>query len=407
MTLYRYRAIDGSGNSIEGEIDHVDQAAVIQRLCDLGYVPVHAEEAAASKPRKRGLHYQLPGRVGLSLGELSLLTRELATLVQAGLPIDRSLETVVRLTQRKAVRKTLESVLDDVRGGASFSAALAARADVFPKYYASLIKAGEIGGALDSVLPQLADFVDKSKTARDSIKSALVYPTILVIMSALAVVVLLAVVVPEFESLFRDAGAALPLATRILLRVGEMAERYGWIVGLCLGAGTAVLFHQLNKPGPRRRWDALILGTPMAGELVRKAEAARFGRTVGTLLRNGVTLLHALRIVRDTHGNRVVQDAIERVASELKQGKGLAGPLQAENVFPPLVIQLIRVGEESGRIDELLIRVADIFERDVQRTAERFIAILVPALTIGLGVLIAAIIASVLVAILSINSLAF
>ncbi len=382
------------------------QSAVISRLHDLGHVPIHAEEIARGTLASWLTRDLFAGRA-VSRKRVGLVTRELATLLGAGLPLDRSFEILVELAEKENVRTLLARVLDGVRGGASLADAMAAQGGTFPPFYVSMVRAGESGGALESVLARLADFLEKSQATLESVRSALIYPAILLGMAGLSLVVLLTVVVPEFKPLFEDAGEALPAATQAIIVVGEVLGRYGWLIALGVIGLVWALRRQLADPAFRFRWDGLMLGLPLFGDLVRKIQVARFSRTLGTLLENGVTLLSALAIVKETLGNAVMARAVEGLAAGLKEGQGLAGPLAVAGVFPNLAVQLVRVGEETGQLEDMLIKMADIYDRESQRTIQRLLSLLVPVLTIGLGFLIAGIIASVLVAFLSVNELAF
>ena len=406
MPTFHYKAVSSSDEVVEGKMEARSQSAVIERLHELGHLPIRADEVPQGKPAgwlTRDLFAERP----VSRKAVGLVTRELATMLGAGLPLERSLEILVNLAEKENLRKLLVRVLDGVRGGSSLADAMAAEGGTFPRFYVSMVRAGESGGALDAVLARLADFLEKAQALTESVRSALIYPAILLVMAGLSVVVLLTVIVPEFKPLFEDAGEALPLATQIIVGLGEVFARYWWLMGLAVVAAVWLLRRRLANPAFRYRWDGLILRLPLFGDLVKKIQVARFSRTLGTLLRNGVTLLSALAIVRETLGNAVIARAIEALTAGLKEGQGLAEPLAAAAVFPNLSIQLVRVGEETGQLEEMLIKVADIYDREVERTIQRLLDLLVPALTIGLGVLIAVIIASVLVAFLSVNELAF
>ncbi len=406
MSTFRYRAVDSAGKVIEGEREAGSQSAVIARLHDLGHLPIGAEEVskgAGPTWLTRDLFAARP----VSRKSIALITRELATLLGAGVPLDRSLEILVSLAEKENVRKLLARVLDGVRGGASLAEAMAAQGGTFPPYYSSMVRAGEAGGALEVVLARLADFLERSQAVSESVRSALIYPAILVGMAGLSLVVLLTVVVPEFKPLFEDAGEALPAATRVVVTFGEALARTWWMIALAIAALVWGLRRRLANPAFRYRWDDLMLRLPLFGDLVRKIQIARFSRTLGTLLQNGVALLSALAIVKETLGNMVLARAVERIAAGLKEGQGIAEPLAAAGVFPNLAVQLVRVGEETGQLEDMLNKVADIYDREVQSTIQRLLALLVPVLTIGLGLLIAGIIASVLMAFLSINELAF
>lgn len=406
MPTFRYKAVSAADEVVEGEMEARSQSAVIERLQELGHLPIRADEVAESKPAG-WLSRDLFADRRVPRKAVGLITRELATMQGAGLPLDRSLEILVGMAEKENMRKLLVRVLDAVRGGASLADAVAAEGGAFPRFYVSMVRAGESGGALDSVLARLADFLEKSQALTESIRSALIYPAILLAMAGLSVVLLLTVVVPEFKPLFEDAGEALPVATRIIVGLGEVFARYWWLIALAVVSAAWLLRRRLANPAFRYRWDGLILRLPLFGELVKKIQVARFARTLGTLLQNGVALLGALAIVKDTLGNAVIARAVEEVSARIKEGQGLAEPLAAARVFPDLAIQLVRVGEETGRLEDMLIRVADVYDLETQRTIQRLLDLLVPVLTIGLGLLIAVIIASVLVAFLSVNELAF
>ncbi len=405
MVLFRYKAVTPDGEALEGEMDAVDEASVVARLHEAGHIPVRAEPLAAGRGALRA---RARGRGGgrVSAVAVAAVARELATLLKAGLPLERALEILVELGEPERLRALLVGVLDRVRSGASLADAFAAQGDAFPVYFVSMVRAGEAGGALDPVLAQLADYMERSRATAETVKSALIYPLILLFTAGVSIIVLMTVVVPQFKPLFEDAGAALPLATRIVIGIADTFQTYWPFMAGGTVALIVVVRLRLRDAPTRLAWDRMLLRLPLAGTLILETEVARFGRTLGTLLRNGVTLLNAMAIVREVHGNTAVAGFVGELAAQVSEGRGLAGPLAEGRLFPRLAVHLVRVGEESGRLDEILLRIADIFDREVQRTMERLLALLVPLLTVGLGMVIAAIIGSVLVAILSINKLA-
>ena len=404
MSRFSYRAVGADGLLIEGEMEAPGEAAVIARLQALGHLPLGAERAGGSG--SRGLSRALFSRRQVSRKRLVLVMRELATLLGAGLPIERSFEILIDLSEHPATRDLLSRVLEALRGGASLADALAEQDGTFPSLTISLVRAGEAGSALDSVLTRLADHQERAQALADSVRSALVYPAVLVAMTLLSIVVLMTVVMPEFESLFEDAGDALPLATRIMIGVGDLLTGYWWVLAGGLAAVAWVLRRQLAYPAVRLRWDRLLLRLPLMGDLVSKLLVARVCRTLGTLVQNGVTLTAALPIVRDTLDNAALAHALDQVAAQLRAGKGLAAPLAEAGVFPDLAVHLVRVGEETGELPAMLSKAAEIYDREVRSSLEGLVALLVPALTIGLGMIIASIIGSVLLAFLSVNELA-
>lgn len=404
MTRFHYKAVSGSGEMVEGEIEASSQSGAVNQLHDRGFTPIRADEIKGPSAGNF-LSRDLFGRRAASSREVGLLTRELATLVHAGLPLDRSLEILIDLAERAPLARLLTRVLDGVREGATLADSLAAQQGVFPPYYVSMVQAGETGGALDEVLARLAEFIERSQAARDRVTSALIYPMIVLGMAGLSVIILLTVVVPEFKPMFEDAGAALPWPTRVVVVVGDAFQDYWWMMLLGLAALVAGVRLWLRDPASRRRWDGLVLDLPLFGDLVRKVEVARFARVVGTLVTNGVTVLTALTIARNTFKNTALAKSIDDVAESLKQGRGLAEPLVQAGMFPSLALHLVRVGEETGRLEEMLLKIAEIYDTEVERATQRLLALLVPLVTILLGLLIAAIIGSVFSAMLGVYDL--
>jgi general secretion pathway protein F len=409
VATFRYEALTAAGDRTAGEIEGVSRAAVIAKLQDSGYLPIGADEIRTGNLRRwLGRELFEGGGARLAGRHLAVATQELATLLKAGLPLDRALDMLVELAEAKRVRTVFAAVLEQVRGGASLADAMHAQGTAFPPLYVTMVRAGERGGALDATLARLADFLAKSHATREAVKSALVYPAILVVVAGLSLVIVLTVVLPQFKPLFHDAGAALPLPTQIVMAVGDVVQDVWWIALLAIAAASLGFRRALATiPSFALSWHRLLLfRVPLVRTLIAKTETARFARTLGTLAANGVTLPSALTLSRETIANRAMAGAVDDVVTRLKEGEGLAAPLAGTGVFPRLATQLMRVGEETGRLDEMLLNVADIFDREVQRTIERMLVLLTPALTIGLGMMIAGIIASVLLAILSVNDLA-
>jgi general secretion pathway protein F len=406
MAVFRYKAVTESNEIVEGEMEAPAQAAVVERLRGLGHVPLHASEIHANTR-------SLASKAGFltlrrtSSRDVFLITHELATLLRAGVALDRAIETLVDLGENERTKALLRRILGRLRSGVSLADALAESGGIFPHYYASMVRAGEASGALDIVLGRLAEFLEKSQQLRESVKTALYYPVFLLLMAVGSLIILLTFVVPEFKPLFESAGAALPLSTRILVAVGDFIKAYGWLMLVGLLALVYLARRYFSTPAGRTVWDTFVLRLPFIGVLVTKIEVARFSRTASTLLQNGVGLLNTLGIVRDTVKNTTIASAIDNVALRLKEGRGLAQPLMATGQFPKLVVHLVRVGEETGKLEDMLAKVADIYDEEVSRTTARMLALLVPVLTIVMGVMVASIITSILSAIFSVNTLAF
>lgn len=406
MPTYRYKAVAASGELLEAEIEEPSRAAVIERLNGQGHLPIRVEETAQDS-LSGWLHKDLFGTRGASRRQLTLVTRELATLLQAGLALDRSLEIVIGLTGNQRVKDLLRGILERLRGGSSLADAMAAEGGGFPPYTVSMVQAGEAGGSLDLVLARVADHMERTQRVMEELKSAMIYPSILVATVAVSIVVLLSYVIPQFEPLFADADEALPLATRIVIGAAAAIERFWWLAVLVLLAGWLLLRFQLRKPAFRVRWDGWLLRVPRLGPLLVMIDVARLARTLGTLLANGVAMPTAISVAKGTLRNAAMTAAIGEVEAAVKEGRGLSQPLTETGLLPELATTLIGIGEQAANLDAMLIRLGDIYEEETQRAIQRLMAVLVPALTIGLGLLIAAIIASILVAILSVNELAF
>ena len=361
-------------------MEGASHAGVIAHLQSTGLIPIRATEvnqSGASSPAAIGTRQPgakslvLFSKARVSQDDLGILTRELATLLKAGLPLDRSMEILIGLAEKPAVGELLVAIRNDVRGGASLSKALDPHRDIFTRFYINMVKAGEVGGALGNVLMRLADHMERSKDLRDNVVSALVYPTILFIVAVASVLILVIFVVPQFKQIFDQSGKALPFSTEVVLAVGIFMRGNWPFIFVGIAVVIWLLKRSLTNPVSRARWDVKFLRWPVMGKLVTKVEMARFARSLATLLQNGVPLLAGLSILKDTMGNVVFRDAVEVVARDLKEGRGMAKPMNEANVFPKLAVQMIAVGEETGKLDEMLFQVADVYDREVAAAVKR------------------------------------
>jgi general secretion pathway protein F len=403
---YRYEAVDAAGEVLRDELEAASAEVAVEQLRDRGLLPLFVNEAKGGLLRG-GLGQPLfSKRRALSRKTVGLFTQQLASLLGAGMPLDRALTVLIGVAEDERSKALLERVQEKVRGGSTLADALEAQG-AFSRFYLNMIRAGEAGGALETVLKRLNEFLERSQALRETVTSALIYPIILLTVSALSVIILLTFVVPQFQRLFADAGKALPLATQIVIAVGDGFRHYWWAGLIVIGLIAATVRRRLRQPESRARWDRWVLRLPLFGDLIAKVETARLSRTLGTLLGNGVSLLNALAIVRETLSNQVLAVALGEVAEHAKTGRGLGEPLLETGIFPKLAVQMIRVGEETGQLQEMLIQVADTYDGEVQTAVKRLLTLLEPALILGLGVIIAGIIMSILVAILSLNELAF
>jgi len=411
VPIYRYRAVSTSGEVAVGELDAANESEIVDRLRDRGLMPMQIAHAAGAAPvassaaAAKGTKRRWFESKTVTRDQLLAVTRELATLLRAGLTLDRALEILIGLAPTPAVAVLLQGIRDDVRGGKALSQALDARREVFSRFYVNIVRAGEAGGALGEVMQRLADTMERNKELRESVKSALIYPSLLVLVAVVSVAILLVFVVPQFESTFAQAGKALPIPTLVVVLIGKFMRGYWWAV-----IGVSFLFvmwfrRRGQVPSVRRRRDEKRLRRPLLGDLLAKVETARFARTLATLLANGVTLLSGLAIVKETMTNTVMAEALDGVIAKLREGKGFGRPLAETGLYPRLATQMILVGEESGRLEEMLARVADVYDREVQAAIKRFLAVLEPALILSLAVLIGGIVFSILMGVMGMSEL--
>ncbi|MBF0218868.1 MAG: type II secretion system F family protein [Gammaproteobacteria bacterium] len=405
MPDYHFAAVRPSGERLEGEHHCQSEAALVEWLQGQGYIPVTIATSAATVSPRQWLKRRSQPKV--SVEQIANLTRQLSTLLEAGMPLERGLRTLTDLASEVAVRQLLQRLLAGLQQGGRFSDVLEQEPTLFSRLYVNMVRAGESGGALETVLQQLADYQERSQALKESVRSALIYPIILVTVAVLSVLMLLLFVVPQFQEMFADMGATLPLATRIVVGIGEVFRHYWWLLLATTFLLVAAASAALERPAIRLRWHAWLLRLPIAGELITKMETARFSRTLAVLLENGLPLLSSLQLAREVVGNGVIASAIAASVDDLKGGRGLSMALQQAGQIPPLALQMMRVGEESGSLGKMLLRIANVYDQEVKTAVNRALTLIEPTLIVGLGVVVAAIISSILMAILGANQLAF
>jgi general secretion pathway protein F len=401
MPVFIYKAADRRGQTVDGVMEATDERAVVERLHKEAYYPIrvmpHAERAA-------WFSFAPAGRVGQR--DLLPLTQQLATLFEAGLPLDRALTILEELAPNPRMKVLVADLLRSVRGGASLSDALAKHHPrPFSRLYINMVRAGEKGGVLEVSLRRLAEFLEARAAFREAIVSALAYPLVITAVGAAAIVFLLTFVIPRFATIFSDLGQTIPVPTQVLLSVSAAVQGYWWVM---IGAVLAAILAWrvwTGTPEGRLQWDQMLLGMPIVGRLTAKIETARFTRTLGTMLKSGVPVLGAMAVVGDMMTNQIVGRWVSRVADAVKRGSTIASALTEHTRFPPLAIHMVRVGEETGRLEEMLLKVADTFETDVRVELRRVIGLLEPSIILLMGVLVAFIVVAMLMAIFSINEI--
>jgi general secretion pathway protein F len=393
VAIFSYRATTPQGAILEGVIDAVDEKTAVERLKNTGVIPLTVFRAGKKK------------RISLKSAKSDILTftTELSALLGAGLPLDRSLNILSEISESKESKDIVQSILKSIREGSSFSEALQQHPKVFPRIYVNMVKAGEAGGVLNVVLDKLNEFLESSKELKDLVFSAMIYPAILVLTGSASIIILLTFVLPKFTSIFADLGKTLPLPTQILLTVSDALQTYWWVALSSIIAAWLLFKNFVRSSEGRYKWDAIKL--KLMSDVIRKLETARFCRTLGTLLKSGVPLLQALTNAKDVISNQVIATSINKVTKGAKEGKGIAAPLTNAHVLPPLALSMIKVGEETGQLDDMLLKVATTYEKSLKTAIKRFVSFLEPAMILIMALVIGFIVISMLMAIFSITEL--
>lgn len=392
-----------------------EERIVASRLQDQGYVPlriaVPGQMQAKTGPGRRQLTLAalpaLPRRGRVKQRDLQVLTRELATLISAGLPLDRALSVASSLADKAELKQAVGQILRSVQQGKSLAEALAEFPKIFPPLYVNMVKAGEVGGFLDTALQRLAEYLERAQEVQDEIKSALAYPVILVVVGGLSIVFMFTFVLPKFTTLFKDMGDALPTSTRLLLAISSGLRSYWWVLALGAVGSWLGLRQYVATPQGRFAWDRWRLRVPLLGDLVRKREVAHFARTLGTLVKSGVPLLQALEVVEEVAGNQVIRQALKDVRAGVREGQGISAPLSRSGVFPTLALQMVSVGEETGRLDEMLGRIAEYYEKETHNQLRQLVSMVEPLLIVVMGLIVGFVVVAMLLGIFSMNDLPF
>lgn len=416
MPDFLWKAARADSQIVDGRLQAASLAQAMHQLRAQGLTPLQISEAgtAAGSALAPGVDQTVsPARTSglfksstISQADILVMTSELSIMLKAGLALDNALRVLVGMNAKPAMESLTKTILDDVKSGVPLSRALTRHPQQFGDFYINMIRSGEASGQLSDVLERLVEHLERLRALRESVVSATIYPAILLGVAVLSIIGMLGFVVPQFETLFKGMGDALPTPTRIIMTIGHVFTDYGLIIGLLLLLLFWILRYWWQSPSGRQWWQARVLRLPLLGKLMLKYNLTLFARSLGTLLGNGVPLLSALRIATQTVGNLNLRQALEGVVPKVKGGGKMVDALKASGIFEPLAINLVKVGEETGRLGPMMLELARIFNRDVETGIKRGLTMLEPLLILVLGLIIATIIVSIMLGILSVNDLA-
>jgi len=382
MAQFEYTAKNAtSGQILKGTMDVPTRDEVIAFIRKNRMILVSVREAPTQ------LSFKLPGG-GVKTRDVVIFTRQFSTMINAGLPLVQSLSILAQQTENKTLKDITKAVVYDVEAGNTLADALSKHPKAFSGLYVNMVAAGEAGGILDTILMRLATFLEKNDALVRKVKGAMVYPAVIITVAIIAVAVLLVFVIPTFSSMFASVNMELPLPTRIVIGASDILTRFWWAIllgGILLVLGFRSYY---GTPNGRKTIDGLLLRAPVLGDLLRKSAVSRFTRTLGTLISSGVSILDGLEITAKTAGNRVVHDAVMQSRQSIAGGETIAGPLQASGVFPPMVISMISVGEQTGGLDEMLTKIADFYDAEVDVAVSALLSLMEPVMIVVLGVIV-------------------
>jgi type IV pilus assembly protein PilC len=383
---FSYKVRDKAGKLVEGKLEAENAQLVVSKLRSMGYVPIEIEQQSSKSLSKDIKIPFLSDRIKLK--DVQVFSRQFATMISSGLSMLRSLYILAEQTESEPLAAVVNQVRMDVERGASLSSALAKHPKAFNRLYVAMVRAGEAGGVLDSVLQRLATTIEKQVELRRKVKSAMTYPAVVSALVLLLVTAMMLFVVPMFQNIFSALGGKLPLPTEILIKVSNVVRKLWFIVFAAEAAAVYAFRRWINSEAGRKRWDTIKLKAPVFGPLAQKTALARFGRTLSALVRSGVPILESLDIVCETAGNEVVAEAVRDTQQQVKRGEPLSKRLEEHAVFPPMVVQMMAVGEETGALDEMLDKIADFYDQEVEATVNALTSLIEPILIVIMGVVI-------------------
>ncbi len=406
MPVFEYTALDARGKTTSGIVDAEGAQAARQKLRTSGIFPVSVKETYEAVPKKESSSISLSSRFSrVKPVEVAMMTRQLATLIGAGFPLVSALDALVPQTKSHGFKKIMAQIKVLIIEGNSFAQSLSKYPSTFSSLYVNMVRAGETSGTLEIVLDRLADITEKQQALMNRIQTALAYPIFMLIFGTLVLFILLIYIVPSFTSIFADMNQVLPTPTRLLIFLGEFCKTYWWVFFIIIGI-LWFLYNRAKKTDKGRYWiDKTVLTLPLTGNSAKKLAVARFARTLGSLLDNGVSMLVALDIVKNIAGNTLISEAVETAAIEVGKGQGLGAALSGRGIFPQLSIQMIQVGEQSGKLENMLTKIADIFDNEVETSIMRLTSYLEPVMILVMGICVLFIVLSICLPIFEMNQL--
>jgi general secretion pathway protein F len=406
MSVFEYIALDEKGNQLKGFVDAPGIAAARQKLREENVYPVEINQTETKKETAASAALKINLWERVSTSEVAVFTRQLSTLLGAGMPLVPSLSILMQQEKNPLLKKSLAQIREQVNEGKSLTEGMSEFPRIFPPFYLNMVKAGEASGTINLVLESLADFSENQQVLKNKISSALAYPIIVLLLGSIIIFLMMTFVIPKITEIFTDMKQTLPLITIILIKVSNFLKSFWWLILVLLGAGVAAFRYMTTATeAGRSAWDNAKLKIPIIGQINRKIAIARFCRTLATLLQSGVPLLSAMEIVRNIVNNVIIGDAIHQAAKDLEEGKGLSGPLTKSGLFPPLVTEMIAVGEQSGSLEKMLNRIATAYENESQSNIIILTSILEPAMIIIMAVIVAFIVISILLPLFEMNQL--
>lgn len=399
MPIFKYKAKDNKGKVISGTMDAENRSSVVNRLQTMDLFPVSIQDETAEKKKQQGFKFSSKPR----LADINSFIRQLSDMIGAGISLVKALNTIGDQMPNENLREIIKVVAGDVQGGDTFAVAISKHPTVFSKLFVAMVRAGEAGGMLDDVLMRLADYSEAELELKGKIKSSLAYPVVMICASSIAIAVIMTFVIPKIVIIFKDLNQTLPLPTIVLIKISAFFTSFWWIVLIALGAVIFLTMKFIKTSKGKFLFDTMLLKIPMLGTIILKQEISRFSRTFGSLLRNGVSILKALEITEEVLTNDIVSQEVKMLPAHITQGEGVAKPLRNNPIFPVIVVNMIAVGEETGKLDEVLLKIAKSYEGQVERDIKTFTSLLEPMIILIMGIVVGFIVISILLPIFSID----